>query len=170
MTPRSSGIAVLGAVVPINCKRQTNSGLTTPPDLRRLDPGRPSAGCEFSDAIDRKIGQAREHRAEVVAERQAAAATSFDDRNDGDDSWSGLFTAGDNLVAKTSLGCAAPQEGRIRLEARIPADQYKRPRGRPLTPVPVRNLTRSDLVSFGIAASSVALSLCARDNFLERFC
>jgi hypothetical protein len=48
---------------------------------------------EFSDAIDREIGQAWEHRAEVVAERWAQAATSFDDRNDGGYSWSSLFTS-----------------------------------------------------------------------------
>ena len=51
--------------------------------IRRLDPGRPSFGREFSDAIARKIGQPREHRVEVVAEWQSQAATSFDDRNDG---------------------------------------------------------------------------------------
>lgn len=61
--------------------------------LRLLDPGCPSAGREFSDSIDRKVGQAREDRDEVVAERQAQAATSFDDRNDGGDSWSSLFTS-----------------------------------------------------------------------------
>jgi hypothetical protein len=37
--------------------------------LRRLDSGCPSAGREFSDSIDRKVGQAREDRAEVVADR-----------------------------------------------------------------------------------------------------
>ena len=37
--------------------------------FRRLVAGGPSAGREFSDSIDRKIGQAREHRAEVVADR-----------------------------------------------------------------------------------------------------
>src|SRR5277367_3813667 len=56
-------------------------------------PSRPSFGREFSDAIAGKIGQPREHRAEVVAERQAQAATSFDDRKDGGNSWSGLFTS-----------------------------------------------------------------------------
>jgi hypothetical protein len=72
-------------------------------------------------------------------------------------------------VAKTSLGCAGLQEGRIRLEARIPADQYKRPTGRPLTQVRARNWPRLDLVSLGMAASSVALFLCARDDYLETF-
>jgi internalin A len=37
--------------------------------LRRLDSGRPSVGREFSDSIAWKIGQAREYRAEIVAER-----------------------------------------------------------------------------------------------------
>jgi hypothetical protein len=37
--------------------------------FRRLDLGRPSVGGEFRDSIDRKIGQAWEHRAEVGAER-----------------------------------------------------------------------------------------------------
>jgi len=37
--------------------------------FRRLVAGSPSAGREFSDAIARKIGQAWEHRAEVVADR-----------------------------------------------------------------------------------------------------
>ena len=50
-------------------------------------------GREFSASIDRKIVQAREHIAEVVGERQVQVATSFDDRNDGGDSWSGLFTS-----------------------------------------------------------------------------
>jgi hypothetical protein len=51
--------------------------------FRRLDPDRPSAGREFTDSIDRKIGQAREHRAQVVAVRQTEAATSFDLRGRG---------------------------------------------------------------------------------------
>jgi TPR repeat protein len=37
--------------------------------FRRLVAGTPSARCEFSDSIDRKIGQAQEHSAEVVANR-----------------------------------------------------------------------------------------------------
>src|SRR5580704_7505018 len=48
-------------------KRQTNTGLTAR-RISRLDPSRPSFGREFSDAIAGKIGQPREHRAEVVAE------------------------------------------------------------------------------------------------------
>ena len=40
-----------------------------PGGLGRLDPGCPSAGREFGDSIERKIGQAREDRAEVVADR-----------------------------------------------------------------------------------------------------
>ena len=42
--------------------------------LRLLDPGCPSAGREFSDSIDRKVGQAREDRDEVVAERRVVEA------------------------------------------------------------------------------------------------
>jgi hypothetical protein len=51
----------------IHRKRQTNTGLTAR-RISRLDPSRPSFGREFSDAIAGKIGQPREHRAEVVAE------------------------------------------------------------------------------------------------------
>jgi hypothetical protein len=51
-------------------KRQTNTGLTFDgaAGFRRSNPSRPSVGSEFSDSIARKIGQPREHRAEVVAE------------------------------------------------------------------------------------------------------
>ena len=37
--------------------------------FRRLVAGGPSAGREFSDSIDRKIGQARGHRAQVTEPR-----------------------------------------------------------------------------------------------------
>src|SRR4029077_6868816 len=81
-----------------------------------------------------------------------------------------ILPAGSLAVAKTPSWCAGLQAGRIRLEARIPADQYKRPRGRPLTQVRAQNWIPSDLVAFGVADSSVSLLLCARDVFLETFC
>src|SRR5690348_15875517 len=46
-----------------------------------------------------------------------------------------ILPAGVLLVAKASLWCGGLQEGQVRLEARISADQYKRTRGRPLTQV-----------------------------------
>jgi hypothetical protein len=81
-----------------------------------------------------------------------------------------ILPAGSLAVAKTPSWFAGLQAGRIRLEARIPADQYKRPRGRPLTQVRAQNWTPSDLVAFGVADSSVSLLLCARDVFLATFC
>ena len=55
------------------CSSTVSVLLTAPVDgvagFRRLVAGGPSAGREFSDSIDRKISQAREHRAEVVADR-----------------------------------------------------------------------------------------------------
>src|SRR5437899_12997022 len=68
-----------------------------------------------------------------------------------------ILLAGSHAVAQTPLWCAGLQAGRIRLEARIPADQYKRPRGRLLTQVRAQNWTPSDLVAFGVADSSVSL-------------
>jgi len=50
-------------------ERLTNCTVDGVAGFRRLVAGGPSAGREFSDSIDRKIGQAREHRAEVVADR-----------------------------------------------------------------------------------------------------
>src|ERR1700719_5377104 len=38
------------------CKRQTNTGLTAPADIDGLDPGRLSAGREFSSSATRLIG------------------------------------------------------------------------------------------------------------------
>ena len=59
-TPSSSLVSVIPTA------RLTVDGVA---GFRRLVPGSPSAGREFGDSIDRKIGQAREHRAEVVADR-----------------------------------------------------------------------------------------------------
>jgi len=50
-------------------ERLTNCTVDGVAGFRRLVAGGPSAGREFSDSIDRKIGQAREHRAQVVADR-----------------------------------------------------------------------------------------------------
>jgi len=50
-------------------ERLTNCTVDGVAGFQRLVAGGPSAGREFSDSIDRKIGQAREHRAEVVADR-----------------------------------------------------------------------------------------------------
>lgn len=44
-------------------KRLTNGTVNGVAGFSRLDPSRPSTGREFSDSIDRKIGQARERRA-----------------------------------------------------------------------------------------------------------
>jgi DNA polymerase family A len=65
---RSAFAASIGNVLVIGI-RLSNCTVILSSDLRRLDSGRPSFGREFSYAIARKIGQAREHRAEVVAER-----------------------------------------------------------------------------------------------------
>ena len=50
-------------------ERLTNCTVDGVAGFRRLVAGDASAGRKFSDSIDRKIGQAREHRAEVVADR-----------------------------------------------------------------------------------------------------
>ena len=44
-----------------------------------------------------------------------------------------ILLAASVAVAGTSLWCAGPQQGRVRLEARKSAGQYKRPGWRPLT-------------------------------------
>src|SRR5271166_3299170 len=54
---------------PEHGERLTNCTVDGVARFRRLVAGGPSAGREFSDSIDRKISQAREHRAEVVADR-----------------------------------------------------------------------------------------------------
>src|SRR5260370_20462813 len=51
-------------------KRHTNCAVDGAAGLRRLAADSPSAGREFSDSIDRKIGQSREHSTEVVADRK----------------------------------------------------------------------------------------------------
>jgi hypothetical protein len=43
--------------------------LTASPDFERLVPDSPSAGREFGDSSDGTIGQAREHRTQVVSDR-----------------------------------------------------------------------------------------------------
>src|ERR1700736_47016 len=53
----------------VKSERLTNCTVDGVAGFRRLVAGGPSAGRKFSDSIDRKIGQAREHRAEVVADR-----------------------------------------------------------------------------------------------------
>lgn len=68
---RSSPSSVRWIAPPFAFERErlTNCTVDGVAGFRRLVAGGPSAGREFSDSIDRKIGQAREHRAEVVADR-----------------------------------------------------------------------------------------------------
>ena len=58
-----------GSSILVFRERLTNCTVDGVAGFQRLVAGGPSAGREFSDSIDRKIGQAREHRAEVVADR-----------------------------------------------------------------------------------------------------
>jgi hypothetical protein len=53
----------------INRARLTNCRVDGVAEFRRVVAGSPNAGREFSDSIDRKIGQAREHRTQVVSNR-----------------------------------------------------------------------------------------------------
>jgi hypothetical protein len=54
-------------------ERLTNCTVDGVAGFRRLVAGSPSAGREFGDSIDRKIGQARNHRTQVVSNREAQA-------------------------------------------------------------------------------------------------
>ena len=90
------GSPLIGKLHGMGCllgERLTNYTVDGVAGFRRLVSGRPSAGREFGDSIDRKIGQAREHRAEVVADREVQTPTGFDDRNDGGNPWPSLLAS-----------------------------------------------------------------------------
>ena len=63
-----------GLAQAILCKNSGPSAAVRNPDLQQITSRslariRSGVGCEFGGSIAWKIGQAREHRAEVVAER-----------------------------------------------------------------------------------------------------
>ena len=58
-----------------NCKRQTNTGLTAPPDFDGLDPGCPSAGREFSSSATPLIGKSAKSGSRAEVSRGAALGT-----------------------------------------------------------------------------------------------
>jgi hypothetical protein len=61
-------LPVLGELLPtIESKRLTIGAVDGVAGFRRLVADSPSGGREFSDSIDGKIGQARKHRAQIVA-------------------------------------------------------------------------------------------------------
>src|ERR1700740_2396640 len=78
---------------PFKSKRLTIGAVDDVAGFRRLVADSPSGGREFSDSIDGKIGQARQHRAQIVANCEAEATTSFHNRKNGGYSWSSLLTS-----------------------------------------------------------------------------
>jgi hypothetical protein len=70
--------------------------------IDRLGWGRPGAGCEFADTINRKVTQAWQDRTEVMANRDFQSATSFDHRDYRGNVRSGLFRCrcGSNFCAQ----------------------------------------------------------------------
>jgi hypothetical protein len=64
---RAESTGELGETILLERKRLTIGAVDGVAGFRRLVADSPSGGREFSDSIDGKIGQARKHRAQIVA-------------------------------------------------------------------------------------------------------
>jgi hypothetical protein len=99
-------------ILSVKRKRQTNTG-PAPPDFDAFTLAAQALGVSSATRFRAKSAKPGSTEAEVVTEQQAQAATSFDDRIDDRDSWSGVFTSDMYPISSAKSYGAHPVLGQV---------------------------------------------------------